>query len=225
MKYIYLVCLFILLFGCTQVAQVPAEKPAPISLYWESTTAPHPERKPWTEALIKAIEPNMDTFSMAPDMKTFCPKFESLNPREQIEAVGELFAAMAKFESGFKPETAYRECDKSRCRYKECFKHPTYGYCMIGNKNYDDGVITSRGLLQMSIHSSQSYGCGLKESKELHEPIKNLQCAVLILTKQIRRTGKMTDKSNYWSVLKSSYSGNHINEIRDLVIKNAPFCK
>jgi hypothetical protein len=220
----YLILLF-LLVGCSQVTQVPAEKPALASLYWENTTAPHPERKPWTEALLKAIEPNMDTFSMASDMKNFCPKFESLNPSQQIEAVGELFVGMAKFESGFKPETSYRECDKSRCRYKECFKHSTYGYCMIGNKNYDGGVITSRGLLQMSISSSLSYGCALKDSNDLHDPIKNLNCAVIILTKQIRRTGVITGSSNYWSVLKSSYSGNHINEIKDLVIKNASFCK
>lgn len=231
MKYLFLL---FLLVGCSQAAQVPVEKPAlaPISLYWENTTAPHPERKPWTDALIKAIEPNMDTFSMALDMKNFCPKFESLNPTQQIEAVGELFVGMAKFESGFKPATDFRECNKSICKYKKCFTHPSYGYCMIGNKSYDDGVITSRGLFQMSIHSSQSYGCELKESIELHDPIKNIQCAVTILTKQIKRSGYITGEPQYWAVIRASRKPNkdgtpshHINEIRDLIVKNASFCK
>ena len=215
--------LLLLLTSCTSNILAPKEtlKQERISLSWELN---HPERQAWSDALIAALTTKVPDMSKAKDIKTFCPKFDLLEPIQKNKAFAELMIGMAKFESGYKPETAYRECDKTKCRYSSCFKHSTYGYCMIGNKNYDEGVITSRGLLQMSIHSSMSYGCGLKDSQQLHEPVANLQCAVIILDKQIKRTGSMTDRSNYWSVLKSSYSGNHIKEISSLVQKNMSEC-
>lgn len=207
-----------LLISCNSITTIPIERQ---KLSWESN---HPERQAWSDALIAALAQKIPDMGKAKDIKTFCPKYELLEPRDKIRAFAELMIGMSKFESGWKPETAYRECDKTRCRYKECFKHATYGYCMIGNKNYDEGVITSRGLLQMSIHSSMSYGCGLKESKQLHEPVANLNCAVIILDKQIKRTGSMTAQSNYWSTLKSTYSGNHIKEISKMVQASVKEC-
>jgi Transglycosylase SLT domain len=192
-----------------------------IQLSWENG---HPERQEWSDALIAALAQKVPDMGKAKDIKTFCPKFDLLEPIQKNRAFAELMIGMAKFESGYKPETAYRECDKTRCRYSSCFKHPTYGYCMIGNKNYDEGVITSRGLLQMSIHSSNAYGCGLKDSQQLHEPVANLECAVKILQSRIKTMGSIASSSPYWSVIKSSYSGNHIKEISSLVQKNVKEC-
>jgi len=216
---------FTLLVACGPVAvqpQLEIKPPARIALSWESS---HPERQAWSDALIAELAQKVPDMSKAKDIKTFCPKFELLKPIEKNKAFAEIMVGMAKHESGWKPETAFRECNKTKCVYKECFKHANYGYCMIGDKKYDEGVITSRGLLQMSIHSSMSYGCGLKESSELHDPVKNLNCAVIILDKQIKRTGMMTAQSNYWSVLKSTYSKNHIKEISSHVHKYAEGCK
>jgi len=212
----YLLLLF--LVGCTQINTVKQER---LSLSWESG---HPARVEWSDALVAALAQKVPEMSKAKDIKTFCPKFDLLEPIQKNKVFAELMIGMAKFESNYKPETAYRECDKTRCRYSSCFKHPTYGYCMIGNKNYDEGIITSRGLLQMSIHSSMSYGCGLKDSSELHLPEKNLACAVIILDKQIKREGVIAAQRSYWSVIKSSYSGNHIKEISSLVQKNVKEC-
>lgn len=217
-----LLILALLLTSCTPKTEAPIEPVAErIQLSWELS---HPERQVWSDSLISSLAQKIPDMSKAKDIKTFCSKYDLLEPKDKIRAFAELMIGMAKFESGYKPETAYRECDKTRCRYKECFKHPTYGYCMIGNKNYDEGVITSRGLLQMSIHSSNSYGCGLKESSELHDAEKNLACAVIILDKQIKREGVIAPSKSYWSVIKASYSGNHIKEISKMVQTNVKEC-
>jgi len=216
---------FTLLIACGPIAvqpQVEIKPPARIALSWE---AGHPERAEWSDALIAALAQKVPDMSKAKDIKTFCPKFELLEPIQKNKAFAELMIGMAKHESGWKPDTSFRECNKTKCVYKECFKHATYGYCMIGDKKYDGGVITSRGLLQMSIHSSMSYGCGLKESSELHSPTKNLECAVKILARQIERREVIASSKSYWSVIKGGYEKNHIKEISSHVHKYAEGCK
>lgn len=222
-----MVFMMVCMFGCstppvTQSVKPEASVVVPGPLSWENG---HPERQAWTLALIGEIGAKFDGLEAAKDLNYFCPKFPTMTPGFQIAALAELFIGMAKFESGWKPATAFRECRKDKCIYKECIKNTTYGYCMKGDSRFDDGMITSRGLLQMSIRSSQSYGCDLKDPKELHDPIKNLKCATTIMVKQIKRTGMISSSSNYWSVVKSSYSKNHLGEIRSLIQKYVPECK
>jgi len=214
-----------ILTSCTsKLEKTPVfPSPARISLSWETK---NPERAAWSDTLVAALAQKIPDMSKAKDIKTFCPKFELLEPIQKTRAFAELMIGMAKFESGWKPETSYRECSNKSCVYGSgCFKHPTYGYCMKGNPKYDGGVVTSRGLLQMSISSSLSYGCDLKDSSELHLPAKNLQCAVIILDKQIKREGVIAAQRSYWSVIKSSYSKNHIKEISSMVQANVSQCK
>jgi hypothetical protein len=220
-----IIVLLMILTSCTSKLEKTPVFPSPerLKLSWEKG---HPERQAWSDTLVAALAQKIPDMSKAKDIKTFCPKFELLEPIQKTRAFAELMIGMAKFESNWKPETSYRECSKTKCVYGSgCFKHPTYGYCMKGNPKYDGGVVTSRGLLQMSISSSLSYGCELKDSSDLHDVAKNLKCAVIILDKQIKRTGSMTDRSNYWSTLKSTYSKNHIKEISSMVQANVSQCK
>lgn len=218
------IALLLIITSCTSKLETTPVFPSPerMILSWEKD---HPERQAWSDTLVSALAQKIPDMSKAKDIKTFCPKFELLDPIQKTRAFAELMIGMAKFESNWKPETSYRECLKSLCQYSSCFKHSTYGYCMKGDPKYDGGVVTSRGLLQMSISSSLSYGCDLKDSNELHDPVANLKCAVIILDKQIKREGVITAQRSYWSVIKSSYSKNHIKEISAMVQTNVSKCK
>lgn len=207
-----------MLSGCKPLVVVPLER---ISLSWESSG----NRQAWSNALTGAIKTHLNDLSKAKDVTGFCPKFNALPEQDKIKALGEIFVGMALYESSWKPETVYRECSKKSCVYGSgCVVDKTYGYCMKGSSKYDNGLVISRGLLQMSISSSLSYGCDLKSSDDLHVPSKNLECATLIMQKLVAKRGTMTTASNYWSVMKSGYSRNHIAEIKARVKKYAPLC-
>jgi len=196
-----------------------------IALYWEHTDASHPERAPWTDALVAEIRRDLAKYEAASDITTFCPKFKKLDTESKIKAIGELWVGITYYESGFDPQETYRECSKTECKYGSgCNYIKPYGYCMKGPAKYDNGMVVSKGLGQMSIGSSLDYGCDLEKPDDLYNPIKNLVCANKIMGKQIARTGKMTGSSNYWAVLKGSYSKNHISDIAKRVKRYAISC-
>lgn len=230
-----LIILVSLLFmGCATVAPVTndsgvvSEQPVVAGrtvLSWEKTTEPHPERAPWSDALIAAVTSKLDVYEGASDVTKFCPKFKSLPKELKIKALSELMIGMSYYESGYKPEVIYRECS-STCKYSSgCQYSAQYGYCMKGGHALDGGIVISRGLFQLSLESSQSYGCPLKKPEDLHDPIKNIECANRILARQVERRGSFTTASNYWAVLKSSYAKNKISEISGRVQKYALYCK
>ena len=102
-----------------------------------------------------------------------------------------LMSAMSERESGHNPNNSY----------KENFKDVKGRY------------VVSRGLLQISIESANGYGCGFKDEQELHDPKRNLECSVEILSKWVIRDGRIAGKESgwrggarYWSVLRSSSS-------------------
>lgn len=202
--------------------------PSRISLYWENTTEPHPERKSWSDTITAEIEKDLSTYNSAKDISEICPKYKSLKDSQKVKAIGELFVAMSYYESGFNPKSLFRECNKNSCIYSAgCQKDPTYGYCMKGGSSLDGGIVISRGLLQMSFSSAKNgYGCDISKPDDLHDPLKNLKCANKIMLKQINRSEKkITASSNYWAVIKSSYSKNKISAIKSRVLKYASFCK
>jgi hypothetical protein len=113
-------------------------------------------------------------------------KFSKSYAKDPLKFYIKLIAAMAKFESGFKPE----------CTYTESFED------VKGKK------VISRGLLQLSIESCNSYGAKLKDAKELHDPITNLKCGVLILNKWIKKDNYIGSAklggARYWSCLRDT---------------------
>lgn len=110
------------------------------------------------------------------DMHWYCPKYPTAGRAERAAAWTGLISMLALFESGFKPETSYREDFKDR------------------NGNY----VISRGLLQLSIESANGYGCGIHDANELHDPRTNLTCGVRILTRLVDRAGVVATAQAPW---------------------------
>ena len=184
---------------------VTTVKPASrIALYWEQTTEKHDERKPWSDALISALDKNFATLDKATDTKRFCPKYSSLSKEQKIKAIGELFVAMAYYESSFNPESSSVD---------------------VGNKN--DLNSYSVGLYQMSGNDSAAK-LFKADYKALKNPIININVAVEQMRKQIVNTGLFilpnTSKFRYWAVLLDNNKYSKVNDILARVKKNTSFC-
>jgi hypothetical protein len=156
------------------------------------------------------------------DAKDFCPN--GLTERNWVH----LLAAMVKYESGFKPDTSYKECSKSKGTYGSSGKwfDAHKAYCIPGDPR-DEGVAISRGLIQISIRSGNAYGCGLESPQELHDSATNLACAGKILKRWTAQDGVVAGGASgawrggarYWSVLRST------GRLADVKRTLKPFCE
>lgn len=137
----------------------------------------------YTEFLVNALKQSGQKLLAMPSIKDsslYCPKFSSLNQDEKMQFFVMLISAMARHESGFDYRTSYYE------------------------KNVE-GNPTSRGLLQISIPSVNSprYGCKITDSKQLHDPKTNLDCAVKVISSLVVENGYLgkelgaNEKSDY----------------------------
>lgn len=140
----------------------------------------------WAQAAEKAVvEHGLDKVPLS-DEKLFCPN--GLTKRNLVH----LLAAIVSHESGFKPET----------QYKESFK------------GSDGKNVISRGLFQISKSSTQQarYGCKWTSQEELHDPLKNIDCGVRVITALAKENGQMANhsgtnwkgSSRYFSVMRPS---------------------
>jgi hypothetical protein len=152
------------------------------SLSWEAGA---PSRKPWTNKVLATVEPRKDIFFKAKDITRFCPRFNSLSASGKINAWAELIVGMVKYESSFNPNSIYRE-------------PPPLG-------------IDSIGLLQLSYEDKANYPfCNLdRKTKNLQDPINNLDCGIKIMSTLLSRYGYISTPSNkgmaaYWSVVRES---------------------
>lgn len=186
---------------------------------WERLSEGGIPAREWSRHLAISIEENLTDLSKAKDIKDFCPKYSSLDHDSKIRFWGELFVAMAKYESNFKPSTSYKECNATKCNYSNgCQFHKEYGYCMKGGHRLDGGIVISRGLIQMSLESSLGYGCSfLKTPQDLHDPANNLRCASKIMAHQVVKKDFIAAKSNYWAVIKPNSSWNKLPQIKQRI--------
>ncbi len=174
-----------------------------IALYWENTVEKHDERKPWSDFLINKISENFSSLDKAQDIEYFCPKYRSLDKNSKLKAWGELFVALAYYESGFKPSSQSVD---------------------VGTKEKRD--TWSIGLFQMSVVDIENYKIqNMKYSfDDLLRPEPNIDLAVTIMAQQINKKSLIVVKSNpYWATL---YNGKYpkIKEIAVRVKKYAPLC-
>lgn len=157
---------------------------------WESQ---HSDGVNWTAHVMDKLDTlGVDMADTVPaDFKTFCPRYHKLSYTQRKEFFTYLMSAMTKFESGFKPSTFYKE------DFNDSNGNP----------------VISRGLLQISIESANSYGCALRDAQQLHDPYLNLNCGIRILNRWIgqrdyRIAGKISDRwkggARYWSVLRTT---------------------
>lgn len=159
-----------ILVGCTQ-----APIPAPVN---ETVAYKADWNNPeWSAIVAKALdEVGSELLKAEPkDAAAFCKNFKSVD-RKQFYIM--LISGLARFESSFKPETTYIE-DKKDAQGK---------------------AVTSRGLLQLSLESGNSYGCSLKKDQDLHDVETNLRCGVRILARWIPKDGVLRggDSQSGW---------------------------
>lgn len=202
----------------------PSQPSQPSSVEFKALwSGKHSDANNWTLHAIDAIERYGDNLLKgSSDMDDFCPMYDRLGHREQVYFWVELVAAMAKFESGFKPTTRYTES--------------TMGTDPITGKQ-----VVSEGLLQLSYQDERNYRkvlpaevCDFDFDRDqqyalndirrtILDPKTNLTCGIAILNRQLLRYGKISiDKGAYWSVLKPN--GRRIPEIRKIT-QALSFCK
>lgn len=155
---------------------------------WESKVA---GGKEWSTHVYNQLDHlGTDLLDVIPaDRSLFCPKYDKLSYNQRKQYWAFLLSAMVRFESNFDTNE----------KYKESF-----------NDSHGRRVV-SRGLLQISIESANSYGCGFKTEQELHDPFSNLSCGIRILNRWLGRDGRIAGKvsgswkggARYWSVLRS----------------------
>lgn len=148
--------------------------------------------KDWTLHVLQTMDSlGKNILDVVPsDAETFCPKYAGLSYEQRKDVWAFLISAMVRYESNFKPEV----------QYQESFKDSKGNY------------VISRGLLQLSIESSQGYKCGLSDAQELHDPYKNLSCGIRILDRWLDRDGRIAGQegsawrggARYWSVLRTT---------------------
>ena len=157
---------------------------------WESKVA---DGVNWTAHVMNKLDTlGVDMLDVVPaDIATFCPSFKKFTYTQRKEFFTYLISAMTKYESSFNPNEFYRE----------------------GFNDASGNAVISRGLLQISIESANSYGCGFKDAQQLHDPYLNLNCGIRILNRWIgqrdlRLAGKIADGwkggARYWSVLRTT---------------------
>lgn len=189
-----LVIIFAVLFlsACVSEAVKPdavkpeAIKPRVTMLAWG-------DRPEWTSYLIGAVTVADLQKTNPKDMAGICPNYAKTSSEDRIEFWAQLVSIMSKYESNFKPETSYTE----------------------GFKDAKGKPVISRGLLQISIESANSYGCGFRDAKELHDAKKNLACGVQIIKRWVSRddhvmgaVGKNVGCGRYWSVCRTTSKSN-----------------
>lgn len=176
-----------------------------IALYWEHTDAKHDERKPWSNALISAIDKNFETLDKASDTKSFCPKYSTLKKEQKLKAIGEFFVGLAYYESGFNPNSSSVD---------------------VGTKH--DKNSWSVGLYQMSGNDS-SAKLFKADYEALKNPVTNINVAVEQMRKQVKNTGLFilpnTSKYRYWAIILLNNRYQNIKGVVTRVQKHAPFCK
>lgn len=141
------------------------------------------DKQEWTDHLIAEI-----------DKAKWNPSIE--NPCKTVglkECLAQTLSIVAKYESSFNPKTEFQE----------------------NFKDSKGNWVISRGLFQLSIESAnqKAYGCGFKTEQEIHEPLKNISCAVKIVNHWANKDlvffgGEKLGLGRYWSVCRESSSKN-----------------
>lgn len=144
-----------------------------------------------TPALVSAklsslLPSNHELTSVVPrDIASFCPAYASQGPADRAIFWRALLTAIVKPESNYQTATAYWE-DGRQQQY-------------------------SLGLLQLSYNDNAGYSCGFTTEAQVTNPDRNLACGIRIVSKLVRRDGRIggdgdntSGAAAYWSTLRSS---------------------
>lgn len=213
----YLLGLLFFLTACTlpqgrseaqpPIVETPVEvvQKARIPLYWENTTAPHPERKPWSDLLVSTLRQDLALYSSAQDVTEVCPKYKSLSEDLKVKGLAEFWVAIAYHESSF---------------------NPTSNSVDVGSPN--DLESYSVGLYQMSGNDSSANKYGAKFTT-LKDPLVNITVAMEQMRRQLYKEQLLllpnSSPMRYWAVILKGNKYNQIPDIKARVLKYAPSCK
>lgn len=192
MKLTFFIICVVFVTGCqsfTKNTQSPSpsadDKPstASVELAWGK------HRAEWSKFLVEKFSQSSALSVDLKDADDWCPKYNSLDKSDRALVLSQLVSIMAKRESGFNPASKYTEA------FNDSKGRP----------------VISRGLLQISIESANSYGCNFKDAQELHDPTKNLACGIKIIERWLERdhrlggkvAGKWQGCARYWSVCRA----------------------
>lgn len=176
------------------------------SLAWETKI---PNSQYWTGITLAAIQKHWQTLDSAQDMDMFCSQYKNLDVDTRQLVWGELFAALAYYESGWNPKSQYTETT-------------------LGTDQVTGKPLVSEGLLQLSYTDTRwATWCDFDwqhDSKEqtyaltILNPKNNLECGIGIMASQIRKNKNITmEKKVYWSTLKLDGQRTKIKEIGKMV--------
>ncbi len=178
-----------------QATRVAHSSPLPANELPVPAWAASSHSEMWTKLTMKAIEDLGSKLIQTDilDAQDFCPAYKSLLTLEREKVWVQLISSIAKFESDFNPISAFTESFRGT----------------------DNKLVVSRGLLQISKGSANSYGCHIVSERQLEDPETNLRCGVRIISslvskdQAIRGLGSVDVSSapwmgaaRYWSVLR-----------------------
>lgn len=182
-----------------------AEKTGPVVESKENFEKRLPRMKLWTAKVFEVIRDETSLHRLGSpipkDMPYFCPKYKYLNETQRMTVWGQLIAAMAYRESGWKPTTTMVEPDHK-------IDHVTKKY------------VRSEGLLQLSYQDASSYrslDCDFDWNKDkglatnnpdksILAPFRNLRCGILILDHKVKLNQQISTPGTYWSVLRPIFN-------------------
>lgn len=210
MRLFLLIYVFVLAScGTVQAPSVPAtditfsDGTRDPALSWE---VGHSERKAWSDAVFKYVDESFVVLDKASDMPLFCPRYEALDRSQRVNVWAELFVAIAKFESAWKPAAASVDVGEA-----------------------SDKDTWSVGLLQMSVVDQVNYGQGLGyKYADLLTPGPNLNLGIDIMALQIQQQGTVLipvgKDGLYWAVLHPGGKFDQTKNI-ELMVQKLTFCK
>ncbi len=164
LKLIASLSFFFLTVNCTTApVQTPTE--APQTAFKGAWSNPQ-----WDATLIAAIDATgLSSVQDIKDSPDYCPKYKSLTKDQKRAFWGTMHIAIAKRESGYKPETTFQES------FNDAQGKP----------------VISTGLFQISQESASSsaYGCGKVTTSMLKNPDVNIPCSTKIIAKWVKQDG------------------------------------
>ncbi len=155
----------------SSINQLTVEADIPRHWHWSD----HPGNYELLATLALESSANDLRDQLPSDIHSYCVTYHELSADLRLRFWGDLLAAMSYHESGHDTELTYQE---------------------DFTDNNGDRVV-SRGLLQLSLESSQGYDCPLIDASELHDPAKNIDCAVRILHKWIEQDGVISQDAGW----------------------------
>lgn len=203
--------------GLPDVISPPTYKPQ--ALAWEAKVSGSSAWSQHIYNVIKTEEPQMLGQNVADDVETYCPKYRSLNDDQRLNFWGQLFSAISKYESSWKPTTRMVETT-------------------MGIDPYTGRQVASEGLLQLSYQDESSYNfdCGFDWTKDkflsdtdprktIFDAKNNLRCGIKIMARQLKNKRAIGLTSGvYWAVLKIGGRYTQIPGI-SAITKTLTFCK